>query len=363
MARKQLFILLGCMLIGGVLLTSMLLSSSIVDEKTIVRQPFIRSFAVGVKLDELKVVDLNVNSFYIAGFADKTVYLGNHTGPLHIVEVRLPEVDTVHHILQIDDSEIPSNFRYFKVRVDSPRFYLNHGVLPGIFTGQLKDLHAHKFLPVDCPYFVDAISIGPNEQALRSYSLETKAYELAKLTLDSPYFEFKPDLLEKQIDGLFCEEGSLHFSKSLEKLVYVYHFRNEYFVTDTHLHLEGRFHSIDTFRTAPLDVANVESKNYRTLKSKPIRFNAQSYVDDGLLFIQSPLLGKEDDFEKFNTTTTLDVYEIKDGQYLYSIQVPNYNNFQPSSFAIHCNFFVGIFGQHLIVYKMKLPMPAKNTPT
>src|SRR5690348_11595555 len=124
MSKKQVFILVGCMLLGVGLLASLFALSPIGD--TTPRQSFSRNFDANVQLSKQAEIDLGVNSFYIAGATEKTIYLGNKTGPLHLVQVKLPQLDTQHVIVTIKGSEIPSDYRAFRMKVDSPYFYLSH---------------------------------------------------------------------------------------------------------------------------------------------------------------------------------------------------------------------------------------------
>jgi hypothetical protein len=351
MTRKQIIALFACMVLGVGVLFSLLALSSMVDE--IPRQPFSRNFPT-VSITKESEIDLEVNSFYIAGGTANTIYLGNRTGPLHLVQVGLPALDTLHMVVSLKDTKIPDDYRAFRMKVDSPFFFLSHGILPGIFKGTLKSQEASRFLPVNCPYFVEAKPISATLMALKSFDLDTKSNELATLELDSPYFTFKPELLQKQIDGVFCVEGTIHYSKSLQKVIYAYGYRNEFIVMDTALNLLNRYHTIDTFSRVPIKVADVKSKNYSTLASPAAQTNLDSYVFDNFLIIRSPFLAKNDDLSSFRRASVFDLYDINSGAYRYSFYIDHVDGHTPSSIFITPTNLVVVFDHKLILYRHNL---------
>jgi len=353
MKKNQIIALVGCMVCCvGVLFSLFALSPFAAD---IPRQTFDRNFDTRVYLRKRSEIDLKVNSFYIAGTTKNSVYLGNWTGPYHIVQVGIPGLDTVHAYLTIKDVKTPDDYRVFRLKVDSPYFYLSHGTMPGIFSGRLADGIASPSLPVQPPYFVDVVPVSPKLFALKSRVRSTQSNELATLKPDSPYFEVKPELLQKQVDGIFCVDGTLHHDKELNKMIYVYAYRNEFMVMDTCLNTVTRHHTIDTFSRAPIKVAKVASKNYSTLASPPIRVNFQSCVLGNLLLIQSPFLAKNEDKVAFQKGSPVDVYNIATGKYLYSFHLSRIKDQSPSSFAVIGKWLVAIYDHSLVMFNVNLP--------
>jgi hypothetical protein len=353
MKRQQIYILIGCMVFGVGILYSLYALSPYAAE--IPRESFKRNFDSYISVAQRGDIDLKVNSFYIAGATRNTVYLGSFSGPLHLVQVNLPSLDTSHINVHLDTTKMPEDYRVFRMKVDSPYFYLSHGTMPGIFKGLLNTRSAKSFSYNGAPFFAEAIPMSSNRFALKSLSDETKTSELAVLTLDSPYFEFKPNILEKQIDGIFCVDGNLLYDKNIKKIVYVYAYRNQYMVTDSALNLINRFHTIDTFSRAPIKVADIKSKNYRTLAVPPSRINIKSYLAYNLLFVQSPLMAKNEDKLEFQKGCPIDVYDVEKGEYLYSFHIEAKYDHLPSSFAIIGENLIAIYDHHLVMYSLTLP--------
>jgi hypothetical protein len=355
MTKRQILLLFACVLFGVVTLTSLVVFSPIAAP--IARQPFVRNFESRIRLEKRGEVDLNVNSFYCAGSTEQSIFLGNVTAPLHMVVVDLPNLDTQHIILNIKNIKTPDNYRAFRLKVDPPYFYLMHGTMPGIFGGLISSRQASSVLPVNFPYFVEAVPVSPTLFALKSLSLEDSANELATLNRIPPYFQFKPEILQKQIDGIFCEEGKLHYEKSKNRLVYVYSYRNEFIVMDTTLDKINRHHTIDTFSRAKLNVAKVASKNYTTLASPQAFVNLLTAVSGDFLFVLSPLLSQNEDKIRFQQASVLDIYDITSGRYLYSFYLDHVDNHIPTSLLYNGTTLAAVFGHRLILYNLDLPRP------
>jgi hypothetical protein len=244
--------------------------------------------------------------------------------------------------------------------VDSPYFFLSNGIMPNILFGRIESWTAKPIIKNNKSYFAEAIPISANTYALRSFSEKKKGYELGILSkVDTPYFHFKYGILEKQLDGLFCVEGKLHFDKTLGKLVYLYSYRNQYIVMDSNLNIEYRGNTIDTFSRARMKVAHIASKNQNVLASPPTRTNGKSCVSDKYLFVQSHLLSKSEDKERFLKSAVIDVYDLITGSYLQSFYINNHLNYKLSDFKVWNNQVVALFDKYMVIYDVDLPSLGK----
>ncbi len=97
-------------------------------------------------------------------------------------------------------------------------------------------------------FFSNGISLTSNNFAFRKYDQILKQNILAKNSFNpgsSPVIESK-DLLQKQVDGIFCTDGMMSYCKKSGKLIYVYYYRNQFICADSNLHLIYRGNTIDT---------------------------------------------------------------------------------------------------------------------
>lgn len=350
MERKHLILLTACLLVMSTIIIALYAFSPL--GKEIRPASFIRNFPTQPVIEQKAVMDIKYNSYYISGATSDNIYLSNYTALEHLLVTNVALTDSQHvrlKIIGLDSILRPGKFRTV---VDSPYFYLTHGLEPCLLRGTIGNWHAARFMP-DSAYFVEAIPISPSSFALRSYSNISKGYELARQIADSPHFEFKYDLLEKQIDGLFCVEGKIHYSESLKQLVYLYSYRNQYIVADTNFDLVYRAHTIDTFSRARVKVTNIESENASMLSSPPTNINGLSCVSGKYLFVQSNLLAKNEDKEEFINGVVIDAYDLVNRTYSFSFHLRDHRNKKLSDFKVFKNQLVAIFDQYLVIYEFK----------
>jgi len=161
------------------------------------------------------------------------------------------------------------------------------------------------------------------------------------------------DLLEKQIDGLFCTDGMLHYDRATSQMIYVYFYRNQFLCMDTSMNLLFRGNTIDTIGHARIKVARIESENSITLAGPPAIVNRRSYACQNRLFVNSSLMGKNEDPDEFNSNSVIDVYDLgKEGKYIMSFYLPDYQGYKMKMFAASRNEFIAIHGRYLIRYNL-----------
>ena len=176
---------------------------------------FVRKYIPNtVKLATTK--DLVFNSYYFAGKSTNKIYLGNRTAPALITAVTDDLVTTQTNLITISDTLYP--FRNIQLRVHPPHFYLWDGTVPCLFQGDLTTTKAR--LISDKAYgFTKAEVIDSTRLVIRTIN-EARENVLATLSLKNGTIQsFAPTLLEKQIDGLFDTDGTLHYSAAQQKLL------------------------------------------------------------------------------------------------------------------------------------------------
>lgn len=320
----------------------------------IYRSSFDRRFAKDGPLIPNASVDLGFNSFYLAGATSRKIYLGNYTAPFHLEIFERSLNDSLHVRIKLKGIDSIVSARRFRITVDSPYFFLQHGIMPVLLRGTLQSWEASPFMPDSGYYFVDGVPISGSSFALRSFSEYYGGFQLARKTaIDTPYFKFNPSLLERQGEGIFSVEGRLLFSKSLQQVVYLYTYRNQYVVADTNLNFCYRGNTIDTFSTAQVKVVNVKPEGRSILASPPFVINGKSAIDDSLLFVQSNLLSRNGSAQRFRNSSVIDVYNIARGTYLYSFYIPDYRGVRLSDFLVRGRSVIALFGPYLVTLKVE----------
>jgi hypothetical protein len=346
MKRNAIIILAVCTLsVVGVML---LLYWQSPLSRDIRRQNFERKFIDDPLVTANGVVDLKYNSFYIAGITEERIWFGNSTAPFLLVEMNKTLTDSQHVELRVkrDEKIDPLGFR---LRVDSPFFFLMNGSVPAIIKGRLGEWEEEHAIRKEGFYFEEAVPLGSSSFACRSYSKVNDGFELGKSQADS--FRFQYSLLERQVDAVFSVDGRLDYDKGTNQLVYVYYYRNEFIVADTDLNLRYRGHTIDTFSIAKVKVAKIGSKGERMLAAPPFHTNALSSVFGGYLYVKSNLLAKNEDFRKFKEGSVIDVYDLTGGSYCHSFHIANYRNYKLRDFRVWGDSLVALFDHFAIVYR------------
>lgn len=272
-------------------------------------------------VEPVKLIRLPDNNYYFAGVTARNIYLADTGRPLDLLEIKADLSDTTNIHLKIDGFE-GSKYVRITVAVDSPYFYVMDGGIPYMYRGNLGEWIGKPFM-TDSVKFIDAIPLSINSFAIRATSTKTKEYVLGKIkiTSDSTAVNLNFNLLQRQFNGTFDVNGSFTFDKYMNRLTYVYFYRNQYLVMDTSLNLQGRGNTIDTFRIAQVKAAEVASENSVRLAAPPLITNRGHTTYKDWLFVHSLLPAKNEDMKTFNKSSIIDVYSLTDYSYLFSFQV------------------------------------------
>lgn len=344
---KKLIIWIFTCFIGSIGVVVLLVAAS----KDLRQQPgsFLRVFPPHPAL-EGDVYALGYNSYYIAGSTPDHVYLGNYTAPLHVLVINTVTRDTSHVRLKVKGIE-EQKFWAVRVKVVPPYYYVYDGAVPVIYKGNIYDWHAERLH--DREYFQDMEPLSSNTFLVRALSKADRENVLGKLIPKEPYAEMKEGLLQKQIDGIFCTDGMLHYSKKRQELIYLYRYRNEYLILDTNLVMLQRHHTIDTISKARIHVDTIKSKGTTTLASPPRTVNRYSAISGDYLFVQSMLLAKNEPMDAHDVGSVLDVYRLGDGGYFLSFYVHHYKGREKlRMFQVYGDKLLILYDEHFQVWKL-----------
>lgn len=321
MNRKTVIILGSCFLFATIFMITLYATTrTIVHE----RNSFIREYAKFAAVQSSEM-DIGLNSWYIAGITEDHVYLGNVTAPFNVLATNSTLTDSQHVKLSIKNLQNPKVYKSALLKIDSPYFYLADGVKPALYRGLLGKWEA-EFFPYDSgAYFSRLVPISKSSFGIRTVETRSSDNILGKVQMNSPRIQLKNGLLQKQVDGIFCTDGMLHYNKDLKRLIYTYYYRNEYIVYDTNLNLDYRSHTIDTFSQARITVGYVKSNDTKTLTDRHF-VNIRTCTSGKYLFVWSNLLAKNDSKDILDNSSVIDVYDLSNKTYRFSFLVPHYDN-------------------------------------
>jgi len=310
------------------------------------RNNFVRRFPpFPAKRD--KVVELNANSYYFSGKNDTKLYLGNTTAPALITEIDTSLRITKSYHFQITDTLF--QFLNIKLLVEPPHFFVYDGKVPCIFKGKLDQLQAI-LQTENIPSFTKAKVVDSTTFIIRTLN-QSRENLLATLDVTSGKVQTAPQLLEKQIDGLFDTDGILSYSSSLEKFVYLYYYRNQYLIADKQLKLIDRGNTIDTTTQAAIKIDYVKSKNERKFSAPPLMVNRLSNLHHNLLFVNSTLPSRYEEKRMWKNAHVIDVYDVLSKSYLMSFYVYKVDGDKIDDMQVTDTHLYVIFGSKLVSYR------------
>lgn len=327
---------------------SMIVTLFIMSEDIIAkRNNFVRRLPEQV--NKIHDIDLKFNSYYFAGEANGKIYLGNVTMPLLLTEIDTTLKTKNEITVTIDQMELP--FKYVQINVQSNYFFVTDGTVPAIFRGKTGTWKA-TYQPCESKQFSSQVYIDSSTVVYRT---RKQNYEgILGLTTfgHNRITKANPDLLQKQVDGIFDTDGVLMNDPVTNKILYMYYYRNQYIIADRNLNLVSRGKTIDTISKAQIKVAFNSNRNETKMSAPPLIVNKNGNAYNGLLFINAALIGKFEDAKMWNQASMIDVYDTSTKSYVQSFYVYNIDGKKLGRYMIDGENFYGLVGTHLVVYKL-----------
>ena len=339
MKQKILYILITITLATAVVVGLFFTSEHIMKKEN----PFVRRF-LPHHIDKAEYLDLEVNSYYIAGLTNDTIYLGNYTAPLLVTAVSADLKTKIEHQIKLDETQ--RSFRSLTVKVQNDRFFVSDGTTPIIYKGSTTDWNATKFME-DKIFFSLLEPMKDDSFIFRSQRASTGEHVLGKLKVtDTTTFELYNHALQKQIDGVFDTDGQLITDTKTNQGIYTYYYRNEYLVyqPQTNQFIKGK--TIDTTTLAKIEVTQL-ADGTKKMGAPPQKVNAKTYAYNRKLYIKTELLGKNEPKSMWNQASIIDVYNYNKNEYQHSFYAYDYQKDKIKEFALNDTYFFGLVGNVL----------------
>ncbi|MCZ4319904.1 hypothetical protein O4H26_12995 [Aequorivita viscosa] len=345
-SKKALFFLATLAIIGFGIVTLLFAFS---EQKIHRNNAFIRRYPHASAVFD-KAVDLEFNSWYIAGTEEEKIYLGNSTAPLIIKVLDTGFSKVEEYRIKLDEMELP--FSSVEISVRPPYFYVADGMVPAIFRGSIADWKATRIL-TDSIFFTNSLPIDSANTAIRFVGGRSSENEIGIITIeDTLRFTHTNKILKKQVDGLFDTDGQLLFNQELNLLVYIYFYRNEYISFNSSLENIKYGKTIDTVSIAQIK-ADKDSDGALKLASPSHPVNVYAATFGNYLYVKSDRLGRFEPKEMLKEASIIDVYNLLEKTYLYSFYIYHYKKNKMNSFVVHGNKLFAIMGKYLVVYELR----------
>lgn len=314
------------------------------------RNNFVRRFPKH-PTDSKKTILLPQATYYIAGYDDGQIYLGNRAEPLlvTIFDTNLVQKKKIY----IDLPKYKFPFSVPRLSVKTPNFYFSDGSVPCVFTGDTINWKA-KLKMYGKAYFSILKPINGETAIIRAIDSKTKENTLGLFTFKNDVsLQLNGKLLQKQVDGVFDTDGSLLYNSQLDKIIYTYAYRNEFLIIDSQMSNRTTGHTIDTTSRAQVSVVRIKSKNTTTLAKQPKLVNKLTATFGNYLFVNAALIGKYEPEVMWQQASIIDVYDLRANTYAFSFYVYNITGRTMDEFVVLNDKVVSLNGKHLTIEKLR----------
>ena len=295
--------------------------------------------------------DLKYNSYYFAGNSGNKLYLGNYSTPLYLSEFDA-ELKSSKKIKIVFNPKKNVLFNTVKILVCDSLFYLSDGSIAKLYKGKTIDWEITKEYK-KMSYFTTYAPMNSGGIFLRSNDPKTLDNILGIYTQSDSKIKYYRELLQKQIDGIFDTDGVLLYSRKMNKGIYLYYYRNEFFIINPDGNLESRNHTIDTISKVNLKVAYTKNGSVREISSPAQAVNAHAAINGNLLFVNSQVKGKYENDELWKKSFIIDVYDLEKKTYLMSFPVYKTKSDKLIYLHVSANYLYAIIGTDLVVYELQ----------
>lgn len=298
-------------------------------------------------------LELDYDSYYIAGITGSRIFLGNKTAPLHMLSTNHDLTDLRQHTLSLT-SKRKTLYQALQLRIDSPYVYLYEGITPTAYRGMLTSLKLSPVEKIARLPLMSMIPISRSNYIIRSFDSTTMSSALGKLHVEPYHLQKSKRILTRQLDGFFCTDGMLNFDARTSRFAYVYYYRNQYLLADSSLAFFTTGRTIDTNSIAKIKVAHIGSQNKTTMSAPPLTVNRKSCLDGERLYIVSALISTNELKANFDKNSVIDVYSLSDRRYEFSFYIPDLGNNKISSFQVRGKNVFVLQGHLLSSYSLNL---------
>lgn len=298
---------------------------------------FTRRFPHSPVMKEMSY-DLKVNSYYFAGFRNHKIYLGNHTAPFQFFTID-DSLKTLKTIKIQPDKE--PNYRNTQVKISGNQLFFFDGTVPIIYAGEPDDFTGKvKTKSYKGVYFNQLAVTDSSNFYFTSVSSETRDKILGYLMINSkPFIKLRDDILKKKDDGIFETDGRLITDEGNKDVFYVHYYSNKIIRLDFNFERQIQIKTIDP--VAFPDIRTFKLKNGgRKMEGPPPIINRSVAVYGGLIFNESPRLGKFEQKLMWKENFIVDVYKTYPAGYWGSFYISKEKGKSPQMLVTDQYLFV-----------------------
>ncbi|GGD35348.1 hypothetical protein GCM10011343_26500 [Flavobacterium orientale] len=299
----------------------------------------------------LRGISLEYNSYYIAGYANGKIYLGNNSAPKHILQI---DTSLTHQkAFRLNQDNHHFNFNTAQVRIKDKHYYFADGTIPVIYRGSIQDWKGQPIYNGTTKFSTYEV-VDTAKFVVRA--TEPKTGENVMAFIDSykdATVVSETDILEKRLDGIFDTDGLLNYNTHNNTSIYTYYYRNQYVIMKPTLDSFVRGKTIDTLHQVDLQFAYTRQGREKKFATQPEKINTYAATSGKYLYIKSKRLGKYDRSEMLQQASLIDVYLVEDNSYQFSFYFYHHKGEEIKSFKIYDDIIVGMTNKYLVVGRFR----------
>lgn len=315
---------------------------------------------ITTKISLESAIDLHDRSFGFLGQPDTSIKFYKMLDQLHVFETHysLKKLDTIA-------LKLPSNFEnkgqtIYKDALRGSIYFCDSRGNISIIKDNKTEYYKFNGSSIDAFQVVSAnrlVTRIPNKKdGLLNRSL-------AKLRLSPDISLVNEYRLPDAVNGFFYNDGMLLYDHSTFKIFYMYFYRGEILTLDSNLNFQQIIKTIDTISTTNIKTALIRKEGEKgksvltvTTTAPPKFINAYITTNQNKLYAYSLLKASNETDTDFEQNQSIDVYDIKNGKYLYSFHIPKYKGQKLRQFKVIKNRVLAIYETFLVIYFSKQPI-------
>ncbi|MEG1024664.1 MAG: hypothetical protein RSF34_09360 [Flavobacterium sp.] len=348
--KRTILLITGTLLVSSAIVVLLFISSEHIMKT---ENPFTRRFLPHPVTDPKGVI-LPFNSYYIAGATDEHIYLGNHTAPLHGLKLNSNADITDTLLLQMDHLKNHS-LTTAKWNITNDSLILHDSNLGLFYSGSLQDRVIQKIINLPPNSYSSAVPLTTGKIVLRLFNSKKNNVTLGILNTKSGTIITKEGLLDEegQPQDLFSNDGILLYSNHLNKVIYVYYYKNKSLVLEQDLSHREVLKTIDTISRPNFTIAYLEQKKQLKMSEKPVFVNKAAATSGNYLFILSERMGRNERRQMYSEADIIDVYDLRDLTYSHSFYLHRFNKTSVTELSAHGEYLFGIGDKTFTVSKFR----------
>lgn len=349
MRKKTLLSIFSITFITIAILLTLLLSTKMPNDQN---NGFTRKWLT-TELKVLQKTSVSSELSTINGVSNSNIYLtGSNPRAILMLNKNFQKKDTFHLEFKAPENLLAPN----TLTVDSPWLYLHINNLKTIIFGQFPDQKI-TLTQLNTEIFIRSVQISPSSLIIRVFDPNVQKQVFQKIDNTTGNVVKESLLIQDQSDAGFSTDGLLKYDIASNKIMYVEFFKNRLFCLDTNLNLIYKGHTIDTTFTNSVQVASKETgKGTASILPASARniVNKNCFVNNRLLFVISALKADNERTNVFNQNTSIDVYQVEDGNYVGSFLVPHINNLTAKSITASNNTLFALYPGLLATFDLPI---------